>query len=111
MTGLHEGRPCDARVGRPGWRPAERCYARRYRGGHRTPPWLGRGQAKYSRQEENNRGRSRRKAGSAIQPGTKAGTLSAADDLAELARVLASLTPEERSALLALAKGLRPPAS
>ena len=32
-------------------------------------------------------------------------------DLAELARVLASLSPEERSALLALAQGLRTPAT
>ena len=32
-------------------------------------------------------------------------------DLAELVRVLASLTPEERSALLALAQGLRSPAT
>ena len=59
---------------------------------------------KYSRQEANNRRVSRRKATSASQPGTLPGTVSAADDLAELARVLANLTPEERSALLALAK-------
>ncbi len=39
------------------------------------------------------------------QPSTPLG------DLAELARVLASLSPEERSALLALAQGLRTPAT
>jgi hypothetical protein len=60
----------------------------------------------YSRQEENFRGTSKRKPRSSHLPGTKPGTTAtqeAADtaDLAEIARVLASLTPEERSALLA----------
>ena len=44
-------------------------------------------------------------------PGTKPGTSQPLGDLAELARVLAGLTPEERSALLALAQGLRSPAT
>ncbi len=52
------------------------------------------------------KGRSSRKS-----PGTKDGTSQPAADPAELARVLANLTPEQREALVALAKGLRPPAS
>lgn len=63
----------------------------------------------YSRQESNNRRFSRRKPRSAELPATLPGTLHDAD-LAELVRVLAGLTPEERSALLALAQGLRTPA-
>jgi hypothetical protein len=71
---------------------------------------------KYSRQEENLRGTSKRKLRSSQQPGTKPGTTttvaaSETADLVELARVLAGLTPEERTALLTLAKGLRAPAS
>jgi hypothetical protein len=71
---------------------------------------------KYSRQEENLRGTSKRKPRSSQQPGTKPGTTttvaaSETADLVELARVLAGLTPEERTALLTLAKGLRAPAS
>jgi len=55
--------------------------------------------------------KSRTKAKSADLPGTLPGTLEAgeAGDLAELARVLAGLTPEERTALLTLARGLRSP--
>jgi hypothetical protein len=44
-------------------------------------------------------------------PATLPGTLPATGDLAELARVLAGLTPEERDTLLALAKGIRSPPS
>jgi hypothetical protein len=70
----------------------------------------------YSRQEENFRSKSRRKQRSSQKPGTKGGTTatdeaSESGDLAELVRVLAGLTPEERSALLALAQGLRSPAT
>lgn len=61
----------------------------------------------YSRQESNNPRVSRGKAQSVDLPGTLPGTVSASD--AELARVLAGLTPEEREALLAAAKGLRVP--
>jgi hypothetical protein len=55
----------------------------------------------------------REKADSGDLPGTLPGTVSANEtaDLVELARVLAGLTPEERSALLALAQGLRSPAT
>jgi hypothetical protein len=64
-----------------------------------------------SRQEANNRRVSRRKPRSTDLPATLPGTLPAGiDDLAELARVLAGLTPEERSALLSAAKGLHAPA-
>ena len=71
---------------------------------------------KYSRQEENLRGTSKRKPRSSQQPGTKPGTTATDEagdpaDVAELVRVLASLTPEERTALLTLARGLRAPAS
>jgi hypothetical protein len=71
---------------------------------------------KYSRQEENLRGTSKRKPRSSQQPGTKAGTTATIEagspaDLVELFRVLASLTPEEVAALLTLAKGLRSPAT
>jgi hypothetical protein len=67
----------------------------------------------YSRQEENLRGTSKRKARSSQQPGTKPGTTATdeAAGVAELVRVLAGLTPEERTALLTLAKGLRSPAT
>jgi hypothetical protein len=44
-------------------------------------------------------------------PGTKDGTSQPVGDLVELARVLAGLKPDERSALLALAQGLRSPAT
>jgi hypothetical protein len=70
----------------------------------------------YSRQEENFRTKSRRKQQSSQQPGTKPGT-TATDEagdpagLAELVRVLADLSEEERTALLTLARGLRPPVS
>ncbi len=55
----------------------------------------------------------REKTKSGDLPGTLPGTLPASEtaDLVELARVLASLTPEERTALLTLAKGLRSPAT
>ncbi len=55
----------------------------------------------------------REKSESDDQPGTLPGTAAASEatDLAELVRVLACLTPEERSALLTLAKELRAPAS
>jgi integrase len=51
----------------------------------------------------------REKADSGDLPGTLPGTLEG--DLAELVRVLSSLTPEERTAFLALAQGLRTPAT
>jgi integrase len=43
--------------------------------------------------------------------GTKDGTGQPQGDLVELLRALASLTPEERSALLAMARGVRTPAT
>ena len=66
----------------------------RHRGGSLTA-------RKYSRQEENTAGTSKRKTRSSEQPGTKDGTSLPQGDVAELARILASLTPEERAALLA----------
>jgi len=42
---------------------------------------------------------------------TRHNAASETTDLVELARVLASLTPEERTVLLTLARGLRAPAS
>ena len=57
------------------------------------------------------RGRKKgRKASQPEAPGTKPGTTEPAD-VAELLRVLASLTPEERSSLLALARSASQPAS
>jgi integrase len=71
-------------------------------------------QLKYSRQEANNRGKRRGKAQSRDLPGTQPGTISAdeaaGDDLAELARVLARLTPEERANLMAVVKAVSRPA-
>jgi hypothetical protein len=53
----------------------------------------------------------RKKASSADLPGTLPGTVADEGDVAELVRVLSSLTPEQRSALLALVRGLDAPAT
>ena len=70
-------------------------------------------EAKYPRQGSKERGTSSRKPRSSDLPGTLPGTVAAGStaDVAELVRVLASLTPEERTALLALARSAGQPAS